>query len=319
MCGVSTIITDKNKMKKVICFSVLIFRVLSSFSQTTTPNFGFENWSAVNSIEVPDNWYIRQVYNPEDGVSYGYSKTTDKYAGTYALKLYNTIVEDTIYGMIHTLPPNHQEEIQPSFSVSSRHTTLNGYYKYTPENGDSCQFIAWMYKHGYVNSLTQNIIGGGWVTNGASSLYIPFTVDISYYDGGNTIPDSACISLSAFKMYNFSTGKMTHPLGNSELYIDNVSFDGFVTGINTISNMIKDVSIFPNPASTILKINLLLTKSIYQINMYDLNGKLVKAIENKEIAGKQQIIVNVEDIPSGAYILLISNNDGYYSNKVTIK
>ena len=301
-------------------FSMIIFGVFSSFAQTTVPNFGFENWNIVNSKVVPDDWYIRQVYNPEDKVSYGYVKTTDKYAGTYALQLYNTISQDTIYGMTHTLPPSHQEEIQPAFPVLSKHTTLNGYYKFTPENGDSCQFIVWMYKHGYENLSTQNILGGGWVTKSASSTYIPFTLNISYYDSENTIPDSACISLSAFKMYNFSTGKKIHPLGNSKLFVDNISFDGFITGINTISDMIKEVTIFPNPASSVLNIDLqLITESIYQINMYDLQGRIIKAIVNKELSGNQRIAVNVEDIPSGTYLILISTNVGYYSNKVVIK
>jgi hypothetical protein len=300
----------------------MIFGVLSSIAQTTVPNSDFENWSIVNSIEVPDNWYIRQVYNPEDEVFYGYSKTSDKYSGNYALKLYNTvsgIPGNTIYGMIHTLPPNHQEEIQPAFPVSIRHTTLNGYYKYTPSNGDSCQFIVWMYKHGYVNSLTQNILGGGWATKKASPTYVPFTLDINYYDSENTIPDSACISLSAFKMYNFSNGTKTWPLGNSELIVDNISFDGFVTGINTIHNLIKEVTIFPNPASSVLTINMLLDKSIYHVSLYDLLGRLVKTFADKILAGEQQLTVNIEDIPTGNYLLVISTKDGYYSNKVVIK
>lgn len=221
--------------------------------------------------------------------------------------------------MIHTLPPSHQEEIQPAFSVASKHSSLKGYYKFTPENNDSCQFIVWMYKHGYENSLTQNILGGGYITKGASSIYIPFSADISYYDNFNTIPDSACISLSAFKMYNFSTGQMTHPLGNSELYIDNVSFDEFITEINTIDDMVKEVTIFPNPASSLINIDLLLTESIYQINMYDLHGRMVKVIKNGKLSGNQHISVNVEDIPSGTYFFFISTNVGYYSNKVVIE
>lgn len=291
-------------------------------AQTPVPNSGFENWSLVGNIELPDNWYIRQYYNPEDGISYGYSKTLDKYTGNYALRIYNSMgtrVGDTIFGMISTLSPNHQEGIKPSFPVTIRHTKLNGYYKYSPANGDSCQFIVWMYNHGYKNSKTQNVLGGGWVTKSATSTYIPFTFDISYYDNDNIIPDSACISLSAFRMYDFSTFKMIHPKGNSELYVDNISFDGYISEINTIRNSVKDVSIYPNPASSTVIIEALFAESNYQMNLYDLNGNVVKSIVSGKLSGQRQIAVNVEGIPANSYLLIITTNDGYISKKLVVK
>lgn len=298
----------------------------SIVAQTTDaiPNFGFENWSTVNGTEIPDNWYVRQSYNPEDQLFYGLEKTSvDKYAGSYALKLFNSLTgigeEDIIYGMIHTLPPNHQEQIQPAFPVSSRHTILTGYYKYAPENEDSCQFLVWMYKNGYVNALTQNVLGGGFATKGASSVFAPFSMDILYYDGVNTIPDSACISLSAFRMYDFVTMQQINPKGNSVLYIDNLSFGGFASEINTIGNSVEGVTIFPNPASSVFTIEMLLKEADYHINLYDSKGSLVKNIASKKLSGPQKIDVNIDNIPSGNYLLIISANEGYISKKLIIQ
>lgn len=291
----------------------------NSNESLTVPNSGFENWST-NVLEVPDNWYIRQVYNPQDEVRYGYSKSTDSYSGNYALKLENILsANDTVYGMIHTLPPSLKEPIQPAFPVSVKYKTLNGYYKFAPANGDSCQFIVWMYNHGYINKQTQNTLGGGWSTRGASSYYIPFSMDINYYDSQNTIPDSACISLSAFKMFDFMTGKKTHPKGNSTVYIDHLSFDGFATEVNTIGRDLKKVSIYPNPATTLLYIDMLLVKSNCRVSLFDLSGRIVKTIFNGELEGKQRLSVPVGEFSPGTYLLLIANDKGFYSSKVVIK
>lgn len=295
-------------------------------AQTTDPipNAGFENWSTINSVEIPDNWYVRQYYNPEDETYYGLSKSSENnYDGSYALKLFNSVTgiseENIIYGMIHTLPPNHQEQIQPAFPVSIKHTTLTGYYQFAPENGDSCQFLVWMYKNGYVNALTQNVLGGGAATKGASSVYAPFSLNISYYDGGVANPDSACISLSAYKMYDFATMQQNGPKGNSVLYVDNLNFGGLVSEINTISKSLDIVTIFPNPASSVFTIEMVLKKENYHIKLYDLKGSLVKNIASKEFEGLQKIEVNVENIPSGKYLLVVSSNEGYISKKLIIQ
>lgn len=312
-------------MKRLAFLGMMILGVLSSLSQTTVPNYGFENWNMSLRYAAPNNWYAKEVNAPLDETDIGYSRTTDKYAGTYALRLFNKITvnpNDVVRGITHTLSPNqlvnNKEKIQPAFPVFMKHQTLNGYYKFIPANGDSCQFIVWMYNHNYKNQQTQNTLGGGVADKGGSPTYIPFSLNISYYDGGITIPDSACISLSAFRMFDPTNGHQLQPLGNSELFIDNISFDGFITDINTIKSKLEKVVLSPNPASSVLKIEMLLRESTYKISLYDLNGSLVKAIANEKLSGRQNIDVNVEDLSSGAYLLLISTDEGYYSKKVVI-
>jgi PKD repeat protein/photosystem II stability/assembly factor-like uncharacterized protein len=189
------------------------------------PNSGFENW--VTSSQ-PANWLVRYTTA---------SKTTDRFTGNYALKLQTTIQAGNGdgSGTINSLPPNGYEGSQPAFPVSERFKTLDGYYKFSPLNGDSCQFMVMMYKSGYVNPVSPgygNLVGYGYLCRGSNDIYAPFTVPINYFDN-YTIPDSAWISLNAYKDYDFSTMTELEPLGNSTLYVDELNFDNSVINENS--------------------------------------------------------------------------------------
>jgi hypothetical protein len=298
-------------MKKTVLICLMILGALSSYEQTPVPNFGFESWSLYNGRLVPNNWLVRDTTA---------SRTTDKFAGSYAVKIQNIILPgDTSKGTLCTLPPDSSEGFQPSIPVSVRHSTLNGYYKFTSLNGDSCQFIVFMYKHGFINPPSFNFLGGSWKCQGASPIYAPFTLNINYWDSlGTIVPDSALIDFSAYKALDFTTGIELNPLGNSVLLLDNISFDGFITDINNIPDLVNAVNVYPIPASTLLNIQMDLVESEYYMNMYDLNGRLVKTIANGKLSGQQQISINIENIPVGDYILMISTNEGYFSKKISI-
>ncbi len=296
-------------MKKIVIFCLMILIAISSSAQTPVPNYGFENWVIINNEEVPVGWSIRDTST---------TKTTDMYAGNYAARLENIfLANDTLLGLLSTMPPDSSGGFQPAFAVSVRHTTLNGYYKYSPQNGDSCQFIAFLYKDGF-NPLWDDIVAYGWICEVAANSYSPFTLNMIYLDS-IVIPDSAYIDIAAYKRIDFIAGITDlDPLGNSVLYVDNISFDGFISGVNNIPGIIKRVNVFPNPASNIITIDMYVEESNYNINLYDLNGRLIKAILNKKLAGHQQISVNVENVPNGNYLLMISNKKGYSSKSVSI-
>jgi hypothetical protein len=298
-------------MKKVVLICVLILGVISAFAQTPVPNFGFESWNLHNGRLVPDSWLVRDTTA---------SRTTDKYAGNYAVRIQNILLpSDTSKGTLVSLQPDSSEGMNPAFPIFVRHTTLNGYYKYTPVNGDSAQIMLFIYKYGFINPPSYNLLGGSWASKGASNTYVPFVLYILYFDSTLMLtPDSACIAFSAYKQINFTTGTELYPLGNSVLFVDNVSFDGFISGINNIPNLVKEVNVYPNPASSTLNIDMNLGESDYYVNLYDLNGRLIKTIANGNLSGQQQLSVNIEDVPSGDYLLMISNKDGYCNKKVSI-
>ena len=281
---------------KLLLIGLLSFvRTLPIAAQTDTiPNFGFENWS---SSSQPTNWLVRYVTA---------SQSTDKYAGNYALKLQTTIVSGNNdgNGTINTLPPSGTEGWQPSFTISTRHSTLNRYYKYTPLNGDSCQFVVLVFKHGYVNNLAQSnanmLVPYGYLNKGASSTYTQFTVTINYLES-SVIPDSACIALSTYKAMDFIHDTESSPLGNSTLYVYKLSFDDFATGINAIINKAK-VTLSPNPANDAFQITGI--ESTATLSLFEINGKLhfIKEVT----AGK---IVSVNTLPNGVYLVTIKSKN----------
>jgi hypothetical protein len=281
------------------CLTIIVLLLLSANMMAQIPNSGFENWSINNQ---PDNWLVRYTTA---------SISTDKYAGNYALKLQTDIYagHGDGYGTINSLPPNGTEGAQPAFPISARHTTLNGYYKFTPVNGDSCQFFVMLYKHGYVGSPDPQypLIGVGALCKSASFTYAPFTVTINYFDS-YTIPDSAWISLSAYKGWNFSTNMEYYPLGNSTLYVDNLSFDTFATSVSKdqtdeIPGKYELSQNYPNPfnPSTSISFNLL-SKSFVSLKIFDLLGREVATVVSDNLsAGNHTQQWNANGMPSGVY------------------
>jgi hypothetical protein len=292
-------------MKRFTIIWMMIFGALSSFAQIPVPNFGFENWINANQ---PSDWLVRKTTS---------SQSNDKYAGNYALKLQTTIVPGNGDGdgTINSLPPNGTDGWQPAFPVSARHSTLNGYYKFSPLNGDSCQFIVILYKHGYNHPTTGNIVGYGHLCKSANSSYTPFTVSIYYLDG-STIPDSAFIIICAYKGWDFVTNTEGSPLGNSTLYIDNLSFDGFINGINTIPNTVIELNIFPNPASDIVFLSVdNKNNADLALNIYNEIGELVKS----ELLKQNQKKINTNDLSDGIYIIEIKSKEGAGKQKLIIQ
>ena len=77
---------------------------------------------------------------------------------------------------------------------------------------------------------------------------------------------------------------------------------------------------YPNPFSTATNIEFNINKSaIVTLNLYDLNGSLVKTILNKKTyPGKYVIPFNKMDLNSGIYIYELITKDGVLSKKMMI-
>jgi hypothetical protein len=290
------------------CLSIIVLLLFSAKMMAQIPNFGFENW---NSNNQPDNWLVRGITA---------SKSTDKYSGNYALKLQTTILP--VYhdgdGKINSLPPSGTEGMQPAFQISSRHTTLNGFYKFTSVNGDSCQFIIAVYKHGFVNPNPQagSILGFGFICKSTSSIYAPFTVAINYFDS-SIIPDSAFIQLSAYKNLDFA-GPETYPLGNSTLYVDNLSFDTLLTSVSKdqtdgIPSKYELSQNYPNPFNPVTTIKYSIAKEgNIKLTVYNVIGSKVATIVNEhKPAGSYSVQFDGSNLASGIYLYRLES--GNYS------
>jgi glucose/arabinose dehydrogenase len=100
---------------------------------------------------------------------------------------------------------------------------------------------------------------------------------------------------------------------NGELYVSNLSGSIFKISDALLSideNTQNTISIYPNPANTVLNIDFLgtaITNST-TINIFDIQGKLIKSILKDNIDTFTSI--NISDLKSGFYILKVKSEDG---------
>src|SRR5690606_31535185 len=75
---------------------------------------------------------------------------------------------------------------------------------------------------------------------------------------------------------------------------------------------IDEVKLYPNPTASILNIEFSITDiEKVKFDIFDLNGRLIKTV-SKENSNKINLQINVEDLQTGTYILVI--NTGKYNS-----
>lgn len=291
-CGVSTIITDDNKMKKfTIILTVLIAMTITTNAQI--PNNGFENWPLSTN-----GW---PVGNP--------IQSTDVYpigVGNYSLKLQNNAVPSPAYtdfGFCVTFPTPGSWD--PSFPITGHPNSFTGYYKFLPSNGDTVLIAAFLYLNG--DTVSSAIL----MVNISTPAWTSFNIPFSTY----TSADSASVGMSAY-LWTFGQTGLPTMQGNSVLYVDNLNFDNLITtGISDISKTDK-FSIFPNPFSTQTTLQ---TDNLFKdatLTVYNSFGQQVKQIKN--ISG-QTITLHRDNLPSGLYFLhLTQDNKTITTDKLII-
>jgi hypothetical protein len=278
------------------------------FSGTTVniPNYDFEYWES-NVYYTLDNWWYGNKYSPDplNPQNNPVSRTSDAKHGNYALLIQNFLYpNDTLSGYVSS----SQYWYNPGFGVNSHHQSLTGYYKFIPENNDSMNIQVVMYKN-------HNQIGwGNLASTNTVTEYTPFNIDINYQSG--LMPDSCQIIMKS--SYN-------RALGNSKLYIDNLNFDGFLSGVKespiteTPNNFIFNV--YPNPFSDNATISFALNNDEnVMMRLFDLSGKQVSLLANRRYhAGNHNLDISAEGLKKGFYICVITSKNNNYSKKIVIQ
>ncbi len=92
------------------------------------------------------------------------------------------------------------------------------------------------------------------------------------------------------------------------------------TGISRIYDADKRIAIYPNPASSIVYLGFNLTKSSeIVIEIYNVNGVVVKSERQYVNSGNQDFKLNIGNIPTGVYIIRIVANDLLITRKLVVK
>lgn len=285
--------------KNILSLTVLIALTTNVYAQV--PNGGFEEWTAVGSYEDPSYWGSTNSFST--GQFYAITKSTDHYpssVGSYSLRIESNISLLPDYagrGFVSTgQPPPH-----PNFSIADHPTSLTGYYKFAPQNGDTMFINVLLFNNG---SFVSN---GEFSTTSSASNWTPFNIPLSDY----TNADSGSIIISAY----YATGFNAIPHGNSVLYVDNLNFDNLISTISEKKPNNHLINLYPNPASDVLTFDLFNYTSALTLNIYSLDGILVKS----ETIKQNQRKINIEDLNNGIYVAVFKTNDWIGKQKLIIQ
>ncbi|MBB6330452.1 hypothetical protein HNP24_001402 [Chryseobacterium sediminis] len=111
---------------------------------------------------------------------------------------------------------------------------------------------------------------------------------------------------------NIDQLRFVHNNASGAAYIDHIKVNSelMVLGIKDSKAAVKEVSVYPNPATDFIQINSLST--VKSIEIYDETGKLIKTETN----GNR---IDVKGLPSGVYMLNIKTEGRNFTEKVIIK
>ncbi|HPD25002.1 MAG TPA: T9SS type A sorting domain-containing protein [Bacteroidales bacterium] len=300
-------------MKNTFIFMLFLLPIVA-FGQQQVPNGSFENWSG--DPLAPDGWLTVNSITP-DYPTYGTTRITDSYDGTYAVKLVSGKVDATPMGFPYidttaVVSIGVLTSQGPIYGIpfTDRPLKLSFYYKYSPGTYptgivDTAQVL--------VQLRSQNSsIGEGVMKfyGNAVTQYTYAEIPITYWN--QATPDTLVIDITS-SVTGFSKCDVCHFANQigSELIIDKMEFIYTTTGINNAEQIQNFVTIYPNPASD--KINLDINNTtlteLATVNIYSTTGKLIKGLTISQ--NHQQI--DIRNLSNGIYILEVKSNE--WTNK----
>jgi len=133
-----------------------------------------------------------------------------------------------------------------------------------------------------------------------------FSIALIYDTSNTNTPDTCSVILSASNITNAGNGDY--------LYIDDLGFDGYSTGINE-TELTHRVRIFPNPAADEIYVSMDRIDGETKLFIYTLNGVLVSA----EVLKRNEQKINTGDLTNGCYFVLITDQQRVLNQKLIIQ
>ena len=303
-------------MTRKILFLSLYVSFLSSigFSQTNPiPNAGFETWSG--TPETPDGWGIISIpgFPPLIPNLVSATKATDSNGGSAAILLESTtflIPGITLLGAASTgtlSPLNYSASGGIPFNELP--LVLKGYYKYLPGGTDTASISVLFTKWNSTTNKRDTVGGGKKFFRNSVSAYTLFQIPLQI--DAFIVPDSAIITMLS--------GSPANPVVGSKLFVDDLLFypaGGISSGINMNVPSGDALTVYPNPASTSISVDLGNYPGARQITLYDILGNEISSIPVQN----HFMQINLSGFQSGLYLcrILDTKNSVLFSNKFSV-
>jgi hypothetical protein len=258
-------------------------------------NHSFENWSTITWDDL-DNWSTSNQWVIGES-SLPVKKTTDAYAGTYALELelFSTSEGDTAWAAVTNGIFGHSQ-LEGGAPFTSSPTGFEFYYKYIPSGIDTAWVSFEFKKTGFPSQHAGTIL---YNTANSYTLYSGFVPNVT--------PDSLLIQIQAGK--NIGTN----------LKIDNINFIYPVSVNDNIK--IDRLESYPNPTSDILNLRFELKNSnIVTANLLDITGKVLSSKSFGNLAsGTYNESFNTSSYTSGIYFIEFTIGNEKIVNRFIVK
>lgn len=299
-------------MKKSI-LSLVAIAIISTSAFAQIPNNSFETWMSMGTYSNPDNWDNLNMMTSSSGV---YTATKGTGGASGGGSSYLKLTSKNVNGMgvmpgVAICGTLDMATFKPTkgFSYTMRPANLTGSWQYMASGADAGFVAVYLTKWNSTMMMRDTIATAIEPLVGMAMSWATFNINLNYMS--SAMPDSAVIILSA---------SGTTPVANSYLYVDNMSFSGTATGINNIENVVSNISVYPNPSTENINIQLNAQKtSLVKFQLVDLTGKLVKEVTAGEIQGKYATSINTNGITKGTYFLKVIANDVIETKKISIQ
>ncbi len=182
------------------------------------------------------------------------------------------------------------------------------------------------YAMAFNNTYSQATVKNWVTTNGFSALPMDSgATQVAYY-GGMGMPTIVILagknthSVLGTPYVGFNTSDTTAMASNIRTYLNSQNTNTNTTvGITKTNLKSEDFHVFPNPATNEFTVTFDVKQdSELKLSIHDLNGRLIKMLEETRIPGSYRKTFNLSEISSGNYFIKASVNNQTISQKITV-
>ena len=280
-----------NLMRKITTLALMIFTTLTYSYAQLIPNGGMENWIPLATYDSLEHWSSTNLFFAP---SISVVKTTDAHSGTYAARMNGT----TYLGFIPVpggIGTNAKvdilaQTISGGYPFTLRPNAFTGWYKYTPQNNDSCIFLALLTK---TTGSNKDTIGTAVFIGHTQANYTNFYTQFFYFSPDD--PDTAfVIALTSANFLGAQTG--------SVLFADDLDFT-LNTGVPSVEDFDEIVKAYPNPAKDEFNIELKHSHTGDYLKVFNVLGNNIVTIPVKS----STIKINTAGLSNGLYFYRLEN------------
>lgn len=286
-------------MKKSL-ISFLIITTLTTFSQQQLLNSSFDAWNNKPNYDSCASWASANIiYNSFcncNGNVFQETSASNLNSGSSSLRLetksfpFSGITPGTVnYGALESFTP-----------FSSRPTSVDIWYKYSPSGTDTALFLVMLTKWNNITQQRDDVGSVFYTPVSSTTISGSFTIPVSYLSA--LTPDSVFVQIS-------SSGSKNPPLG-TVLWVDDVNFNYSTTGLNS-NKLDEKVSVYPNPTKSSLTVN-----SDFGINKMFLINQFGEILLSETKNNTEKFSLDIEDLENGMYVLKIISGEKIITKKI---